>query len=61
MELALEILLENDAVLPRIITEITNQFRSDYDLNKREATLEMSLSSWSDTKEEAENAESGQS
>lgn len=61
-ELALEILLENDAVLPRIITEITNQSGQILTLNKREATLEdvfVKLVGY--RMEEAENAESGQS
>lgn len=61
-ELALEILLENDAVLPRIITEITNQSGQIMTLNKREATLEdvfVKLVGY--RMEEAENAESGQS
>ncbi len=61
-ELALEIILENDAVLPRIITEITNQSGQILTLNKREATLEdvfVKLVGY--RMEEAENAESGQS
>ncbi len=61
-ELALEIILENDAVLPRIITEITNQSGQIMTLNKREATLEdvfVKLVGY--RMEEAENAESGQS
>ena len=61
-ELALEIILENDAVLPKIITEITNQSGQILTLNKREATLEdvfVKLVGY--RMEEAENAESGQS
>lgn len=61
-ELALDIILENDAVLPRLITEITNQSGQIMTLNKREATLEdvfVKLVGY--RMEEAENAESGQS
>jgi ABC-2 type transport system ATP-binding protein len=61
-ELALDIILEKDAVLPNIINEIARQSGQILTLNKREATLEdvfVKLVGY--RMEEAENAAPGQS